>query len=220
MFAIVGQQSSEGRCDHGSYTQTISFVPGTVHAQVSLFHVAMYDEHLSHAKSFILGYTHRPVVDGLDESVQLAPDVGSASASVVGVVDRMTGVTWGLRSSVSPQGGSSPIVWGRIDIFWWGDVGTGADGVAGGTRTIQLEPGTAAVVHGKQDGKIRHIHEEIALAGAQPPDPVQVERRALALDESGEDVAELGTLIAPARQLRRDRTMRVDVELHKLVVSG
>lgn len=220
MFAIVGQRSSEAVCQHGSYTQTISFETGAVHGQVALYHVAMYDEDLSHAKAWIEGYTHRPLPDGGDESVLVAV-AGGLAPSVVGIVERMTGITWGLKSAVAPQQGASPIVHGRLDIFWWADVSADRD-VADAERTVQLQPGLAAVVHDARTGEIRHVHEEIVLSGMRPPDPAQVQRRAVALARSGTegDLGDVRALITPGPDVRVDRRLRVDVAGRKIIASG
>jgi hypothetical protein len=217
MFAIVGQRSSEAFCQHGSYTQTISFEPGTVHGQVALYHVAMYDEDLSHAKAWIGGYAHRPLPDGADESVLVAVP-GGLTPSVVGVVERMIAITWGVKSAVAPQQGASPIVRGRLDIFWWADVSADRD-VVDHERTVQLQPGVAAVVHDAHTGEIRHVHEEIVLSGIRPPDPIQVQRQAVALARSGAegDLGDVRALIVSGDDVRVDRHLRVDVARQKLI---
>lgn len=221
MFAIVGQQSSEAVTFNGVQTQTISFPPGTVHAQVALFHVAIYDPELTHCKSFISGFTHRPVPDGADQFVDTSQPGQVGPPSVVGIVERMTSVTWGVKSATVPVAGATPsFVHGRIDIFWWADVSPEEDeDRAAGERTIQLGEGLAAVVHDKLGGQIHHVHEEIALPGVEPPDPDGLQRRALALARSEEegDRGDVTTLVVPGRELRTERRLRVDVKRRRLI---
>jgi hypothetical protein len=156
------------------------------------------------------------VPDGADEFVDVSH--ASPTPSVVGAVERMTGITWAVKST--PFEGESPIVHGRVDIFWWADVSEheGGHGMAGMREAI-TEADFAAVVHDKQAGKIHHIHEEIALPGAEPPDRTGLQRRALALAsaEADTNLGDVTTLVVPAHELRVERLLRVDVKRRRLV---
>jgi len=180
----------------------------------------MYDEHLSHTKAWIDSYSHRPLPEGADESVLVAV-AGELAPSVVGIVERMTGITWGVKSAVAPQQGASPIVHGRLDIFWWADV-SAARNVGEAERSVQLQPGLAAVVHDARTGEIHHVHEEIVLSEMRPPDPTQVQRQAVALARSSAegDLGDVRALITPGHDDRVDRHLRVDVARRELIASG
>jgi hypothetical protein len=202
MFAIVGQSSAaQSVWNVEGYTQKISFPPALAHAQVALTLVAGGDW----AETAIQEYTHRPELDGVDKVVE-------GWWPIVGIVERLTSVTWVVNAGVLMD------VKARVDIFWWGDVSVRVAKPAG-IHVIQLKPGLAAAVYDSKQGTIRHVHEEVALPGAAPPDRRQLERRALthARSRGRDDLGDVKTLVVRGDQFRLRRRLHVDVGSRTLV---
>ncbi len=111
-MAIVSQNSHNihayGGDDGVTYTASINFAPGTVHAQVCFYEVDGEGLH----RAGIEGYRHRNDPSGADIPV----DFGDWPnwKSIVGVINNMTGITWGLALGGQQEARA------RLDIFWWG----------------------------------------------------------------------------------------------------
>jgi hypothetical protein len=109
---IVGQKSKGvwawGGDDGYSYTVTVNFNPGAVHAQVGFTEVDGGGLH----RVGIKGYRYRPDPNGAEKVV----DFGDWPSwkSIVGVVDQMSSVTWGMAVGADQEAR------GRLDIYWWG----------------------------------------------------------------------------------------------------
>ena len=92
----------------GTWTRTINFAPGRVHAQVSLYKRVGDGLHLTGIK----GYRSRPDPDGPEHPV----DFGRFWfwKSIVGPVDDMSSLTWGVAVGADGQA-----AFARLDMYWW-----------------------------------------------------------------------------------------------------
>jgi hypothetical protein len=89
------------------YTSDVHFDPGLIHAQVAL--TGVLGEGVNRAG--IKGYWHRPEAGSADVFVDLG---GWPSwRSIVGAIDQMTGVRWGIAVANDSE------AWARLDIYWW-----------------------------------------------------------------------------------------------------
>jgi len=70
------------------------------------------------------------------------------------------------------------------------------------------------VVYDARTGDIRHIHEEINLAGAQPSYPEELVQKAMRVAQAfpGRELGQVRTLVIDARQLHAGQQYRVDVD--------
>ena len=112
---IVKQQSDTngGIANHDlgtTWTRTINFAPARVHAQVCLHHFAGDGNMFAGIK----GYHFRSNPKGAEQKVDLGPSGFSLWPSIVGPVDNMTGITWGVYVSEPGQE-----AYGRLDMYWW-----------------------------------------------------------------------------------------------------
>jgi len=105
---IVAQRS-HGVHAWGSitYTATVNFAPGLVHAQVCLTQVD--GEGLHHAG--IKWFSARPDPRGPETVTDFG---GWPWPSIVGVIDQMSSVTFGLVLGARQEARC------RCDIYWWG----------------------------------------------------------------------------------------------------
>ena len=87
----------------------------------------------------------------------------------------------------------------------------------------ELPDGITAVVFDTTSGAIKHVHEEVTLAGRRAPPPNQVAARALrnAAAFAGRprplDPRTLKTLVVPASHVHVAGELRVDPKLVRLV---
>jgi hypothetical protein len=90
------------------YTSDVHFDPGQIHAQVAL--TGVLGEGVNRAG--IKGYWHRPQAGSADVFVDFGEQWWSWR-SIVGVIDQMTGVSWGITVAADSE------AWARLDIYWW-----------------------------------------------------------------------------------------------------
>jgi hypothetical protein len=109
----IVKQSSQGmhyytEDDGATFTTSINFAPGNAQAQVSLSEVDGEGLH----RAGIEGYSYRTSPTGADIPV----DFGDWPnwKSLVGIVNNMTRVTWGLALGAHQEARA------RLDILWWG----------------------------------------------------------------------------------------------------
>src|SRR5262245_27026224 len=205
MFAISNQQSSELVVPAGwwGWQQTISFPPSLALAQLALTWIVTPEDTLPWTRPSLAAFTHIPTEAGDEETVELPPS--AAGTSIVGVVERMTSVTWACD-------GAAVDYKARLDILLRRRVATpqaplALDELDPGV----LAPGIASLLYDEQTGAIRFVHEEISVAGVAAPDPSLIDRRVLAFAQSRkQDVSESALLRVLGPDLRRPRPVRVD----------
>ena len=215
MFAITNQQSSELVVPAGwwGWQQTISFPPSLALAQLALTWIVTPEDTLPWTRPSIGEFTHIPTEGGDPENVELTTAAGGTS--IVGVVERMTSVTWACD-------GAAVDYKARLDILFWRKVATpqaplALDAVDPGL----LAAGVASLLYDEHTGEIRFVHEEISLAGVPAPDPALIDRRVLAFARSRrQDVSETAPLRVLGQDLRRPHPVRVDPLTRALIDVG
>jgi len=82
---------------------------------------------------------------------------------------------------------------------------------------VEIPEGEAVVVYDARTGEIRHVHEEITLAGGQRSNPTQLaeQARRLATALAGKPLGDIKTLVTKASQLGKG--LRVDVAKQVLI---
>jgi hypothetical protein len=83
---------------------------------------------------------------------------------------------------------------------------------------VEMPDGDVVIVYDAQTGAIRHIHEEVTLAGAKAITRTELTKKATTLARSlSAPDGSLATLVTTGKELQGKRRLRVDVATRKLV---